>query len=134
MMPTRRTIPYDVVFHLQLEALRNEGMLKTPSHHARFAHVKRYAPYFSWSLFAAVLMFCLGSLQSFASGLNHVSNEMQIDRAPQASLVYDRDNHIIFTFASEDRTNVSLDQISKSMVSAVLAAEDRYFFKPAGRD
>ena len=35
-------------------------------------------------------MFCLGSLQSFASGLNHVSREMQIDTAPQASLVYDR--------------------------------------------
>jgi membrane carboxypeptidase/penicillin-binding protein len=97
-------------------------MLKTPSHDARSACMKRYTPYFSWSLFAAVLMFCLGSLQSFAAGLNHVSSEMQIDRTSQASLVYDRDNHIIFTFASEDRTNVSLDRISPSMVSTTTQA------------
>jgi hypothetical protein len=70
-------------------------MLKTPSHHARFACMKRYTPYFSWSLFAAVLIFCLGSLQSFARGLNNTSSEMQIDRAPQASLVYE-----IVTFSS----------------------------------
>src|SRR6266571_1027680 len=95
----------------------------------RMARVKRYALYFSWSLFAAMLMFCLGSLQSFASGLNVVSREMQIDVAPQASLVYDRYDRVIFSFASEDRTNVSLDQVSAPMVAAVLAAEDRYFFK-----
>ena len=79
-------------------------------------------------------MFCLGSLQSFASALNHVSREMQIDTAPQASLVFDRNNQLIFSFASEDRTNVTLDRISTPMVTAVLAAEDRYFFKHAGMD
>lgn len=96
--------------------------------------MKRYAAYFLWSLFSATLMFCLGSLQSFASALNHTSGEMQIDTAPQASLVYDRHNNIIFSFASEDRTNVGLDRISTPMVNAVLAAEDRYFFKHAGMD
>jgi 1A family penicillin-binding protein len=109
-------------------------MRSTPTQHPRFVRAKRIAPYFSWSLFAAGLMFCLGSLQSFASGLNHVSREMQIDSAPQGSLVYDRDNHVIFSFATEDRTNVSLDHISKPMVTAVLAAEDRYFFKHSGMD
>jgi len=79
-------------------------------------------------------MFCLGSLQSFANGLNHVSQEIRIDTAPQASLVFDRHNHIIFSFAAEDRTNVSLDQISAPMVWVALAAEDRYFFKHAGMD
>src|SRR5947199_364906 len=67
-------------------------MRQSPERHPRFVRAKRIAPYFSWSLFAAGLMFCLGSLQSFASGLNHVSREMQIDTAPQASLVYDRNN------------------------------------------
>ena len=79
-------------------------------------------------------MFCLGSLQSFASALNHASREMQIDTAPQASLVFDRNNQLIFSFASEDRTSVTLDRISTPMVTAVLAAEDRYFFKHAGMD
>jgi 1A family penicillin-binding protein len=109
-------------------------MRHTPPPQVRFARAKQIAPYFSWSLFAAGLMFCLGSLQGFASGLNDVSREMQIDTAPQASLVYDRDNHVIFSFATEDRTSVSLDQVSKSMVMAVLAAEDRHFFKHAGMD
>jgi 1A family penicillin-binding protein len=109
-------------------------MRHTPPRQVRFARAKQIAPYFSWSLFAAGLMFCLGSLQGFASGLNDVSREMQIDTAPQASLVYDRDNHVIFSFATEDRTSVSLDQVSKSMVMAVLAAEDHHFFKHAGMD
>jgi 1A family penicillin-binding protein len=96
--------------------------------------VKRLAPYFCWSLAAAALMVCLGSLQYFASGLNTVSRELQIDSAPEASLVYDRHNNVVFSFASEDRTNIRLDQVSGAMVSAVIAAEDRYFYKHAGMD
>jgi 1A family penicillin-binding protein len=83
---------------------------------------------------AVTLIFCLGSLQIFASGLNRVSRELQLDTAPQASLVFDRNGRVVFSFASEDRTNVTLDQISPAMVSAVVAAEDRYFFKHAGLD
>jgi 1A family penicillin-binding protein len=79
-------------------------------------------------------MFCLGSLQSFASGLNTVSRQMEIDTAPQASLVYDRHNNLVFSFASEDRTNVSLDDVSPAMISAVLAAEDRTFYQHIGMD
>jgi 1A family penicillin-binding protein len=77
-------------------------------------------------------MFCLGSLQSFASGLNVVSLQMNIDAAPQASLVYDRRHNLVFSFAAEDRTDVSLDEVSPAMVAAVLAAEDRSFFRHAG--
>ena len=56
----------------------------------------------------------------------------RLNSAPEASLVYDRHNNLIFSFASEDRTNVPLDRVSSAMVSAVLAAEDRYFYKHAG--
>ena len=83
---------------------------------------------------ASTLIFCLGSLQIFASGLNRVSRELNLDTAPQASLVFDRNGHVVFSFASEDRTNVTLDHISPNVVSAVVAAEDRYFFKHAGLD
>jgi penicillin-binding protein 1A len=82
----------------------------------------------------ALLIFCLGSLQTFATGLDRVSRELELDTAPQASLVFDRSGRVVFSFASEDRTNVTLDHISRPMVSAVVAAEDRYFFKHAGLD
>jgi len=59
---------------------------------------------------------------------------MEISRAPQASLVYDRNGHLVFSFASEDRTDVALDDVSPAMVSAVLAAEDRSFYRHVGMD
>ena len=84
-----------------------------------------------WSIAAAALMFCLGSLQGFASDLNRLTRELNINSASEASLVYDRHNKVVFSFASEDRTNVRLDQISRTMVAAVVAAEDRHFYKHA---
>jgi 1A family penicillin-binding protein len=96
--------------------------------------VKRIAPYIGWSAVAATLVLCLGSLQGFASGLDHLTLGLQLDSAPEASLVYDRDNHVVFSFASEDRTNVPLDQVSSAMVTAVLTAEDRSFYRHAGMD
>src|SRR5439155_27040376 len=100
----------------------------------RIARAKQYACCFWWSLFTAAVMFCLGSLQSFASGLNVVSGQIELDTAPQATLVYDRNNNLVFSFASEDRTDVPLDDVSPAVVSAVLAAEDRSFYKHVGMD
>lgn len=97
-------------------------------------NIRRIVPYFGWSAIAAVLIVCLGSLHGFASGLDVITRNLQLDSAPEASLVFDRNNNVIFSFASEDRTNVPLDQISDSMIAAVLAAEDRYFYKHAGMD
>ena len=90
--------------------------------------------YFIWCLAAVALLFCLGSLHVFASGLDQLARDMKLDSAPEASLVYDRHNNLVFSFASEDRTNVPLDRVSSTMVSALLTAEDRYFFQHAGMD
>ena len=98
------------------------------------ARVKQFGRYFIWCVAAATLVFCLESLHVFASGLDQVTRNLQLDSAPEASLVYDRRNNLVFSFASEDRTNVPLDRVSPLMVSAVLTAEDRYFFKHAGMD
>jgi len=87
-----------------------------------------------WGAAAAALVFCLGSLHLFASGLDRLTRDLRLDSAPEASLVYDRHNNLVFSFASEDRTNVPLDRVSPAMVAAVLTAEDRYFFKHAGMD
>jgi penicillin-binding protein 1A len=89
---------------------------------------------FLWSTAAAALAFCLGSLHVFANGLDQLGRQLQLDTAPEASLVYDRHGNLVFSFASEDRTTVPLDQVSQTMVSAVLAAEDRHFFRHAGLD
>jgi 1A family penicillin-binding protein len=95
---------------------------------------KSYVALFAWSFFVAASIVCLESLQGFGANLDEISLAMQVNRAPQASLVFDRDNHVVFSFAREDRTNVSLDQISAALISAVLAAEDRHFFDHAGLD
>jgi penicillin-binding protein 1A len=97
-------------------------------------NAKAVAKIFGWSALAAVMMFCLGSLQAFATRLDRLSRELELNAAPEASLVYDRFGRVVFSFASEDRTNVPLDRISPSMVSAVVTAEDRYFFRHAGMD
>jgi 1A family penicillin-binding protein len=96
--------------------------------------VKEFGRYLLWCMAAAAFVFCLGSLHGFAAGLDQLTREIQLDRAPEASLVYDRHDNLVFSFASEDRTNVPLDRVSPLMVSAVLTAEDRYFFSHAGMD
>ena len=96
--------------------------------------LKQFARYLGWSIAAAAIVFCLGSLHVFATGLDRISRDLQLDSAPEGSLVYDRDNNLVFTFASEDRTNVPLDRVSKEMVAAVLTSEDRHFFEHSGMD
>ena len=96
--------------------------------------VREFARYFIWCVAAATLVFCLGSLHLFARELDRISRDLKLDTAPEASLVYDRHNNLVFSFASEDRTNVPLDRVSPRMISAVLTAEDRYFYRHAGMD
>ena len=95
---------------------------------------RNIASYVGWSVIGITFVLCLGSLQGFASGLDRVARDLQLNSVPEASLVYDRNNNLIFSFAIEDRTNVPLDRVSSTMVSALLAAEDRYFYKHAGID
>src|SRR6185436_5528779 len=95
---------------------------------------KQIARWVAWSTAAVFFSFCLGSLHVFATDLDRVTSDMSLDTAPEASLVYDRHGNLIFSFASEDRTTVPLDRVSPAMISAVVAAEDRHFFRHAGMD
>ncbi len=94
----------------------------------------QFARYALWSAGTLSFLFCLGSLHLFTSGLDRLTLDLQLDTAPQASLIYDRHGNLVFSFASEDRTNVPLDQVSPTMISAVVAAEDRNFFRHGGMD
>jgi penicillin-binding protein 1A len=96
--------------------------------------LEQVLPYVVWSLAAAFLVFCLGSLHLFATQLDDLSRHIELDRAPEASLVYDRHHNLLLTFASEDRTYIRLDQMSSALVAAVVVAEDRHFYRHAGMD
>src|SRR5262245_37557119 len=54
--------------------------------------------------------------------------------APQATIVYDREDHPLFTFFREQRTDVPLDHVSQAMTAAMLAIEDRRFYQHHGID
>ena len=98
------------------------------------ARVRTVARFFCWFVVGAIFALCLGSLQAFSTGLDRLTHSLRLDLASEASLVYDRHGNLVSSFASEDRTNVPLDRVSPAMISAVLAAEDRHFFRHAGMD
>ena len=95
---------------------------------------KRVVQCIWWSAAVAALAVCLGTLHLLAADLDRIGRDLQLDTAPEASLVYDRNNNLVFSFASEDRTNVPIDRVSRAMITAVLTSEDRSFFRHAGMD
>src|SRR5262245_1514402 len=60
--------------------------------------------------------------------------QFQLDTGPQATLLYDRNGQLVFSLYEEERTDRPLAQVSPSLVSAVLAAEDRHFRSHSGVD
>ena len=79
-------------------------MRRTPrsNHRAIFRLVRRLG---------GTLIFCLGSLQAYRErASNRITRDIELNSAPEASLVYDRHNNVVFSFASEDRTNVPLER------------------------
>ena len=63
-----------------------------------------------------------------------VADGITLDPAPQASIVFDRNDRPVFTFFRERRTDVPLDRVSPHMIDAVLAIEDRRFYTHNGVD
>jgi len=57
-----------------------------------------------------------------------------LERGPEATVVLDAHDRSIFTFYTEQRINVALDQMAPVLVRAVLTAEDRRFYSHRGLD
>ena len=70
----------------------------------------------------------------FAGTMDDTSDLARIHPQPQATVVYDRLDHSAFRFYLEQRIDVTLDRVSPHMVNAILAAEDRRFYRHHGLD
>jgi penicillin-binding protein 1A len=66
--------------------------------------------------------------------LDRAGAALEIAPRPQATRVFDRSSRVAFSFFIEERTDVPLDQVSRHMVEAILAVEDRRFHEHHGVD
>jgi penicillin-binding protein 1A len=71
---------------------------------------------------------------SAAAELSHASTIAEIGSHPQTTVVYDRHNRPAFTFFQEQRVDVPLDRVSRHMIDAIIAVEDRRFYSHNGLD
>jgi 1A family penicillin-binding protein len=69
-----------------------------------------------------------------AGELEQASAVAELTPPAQATIVFDRHGRPAFSFFSEHRINVRLDEVSPLMVQALLAVEDRRFFSHHGLD
>jgi penicillin-binding protein 1A len=71
---------------------------------------------------------------SIADELERAVTLAQLRPRAQATIVYDRQGNPAFSFYTEQRTDVSLDQVSRHMIAAILSVEDRRFYSHHGLD
>jgi 1A family penicillin-binding protein len=100
--------------------------------------MRRYILVFAIGALAAAIWTTLWRAAGFASS---IAGELDRDSAlagiavrPQATLVYDRHGRPAFTYFVEQRIEVPLDGVSRHMIQAILAAEDKRFFSHHGVD
>src|ERR1700674_4883860 len=74
------------------------------------------------------------AIHRVAAEVATVANGVTLDTAPQATIVFDVHDRPVFTFYQEERTSVPLGRVSSHMVAAILAIEDRRFYRHRGVD
>ena len=70
----------------------------------------------------------------YSRDLDAAAAALELGSGPQATLLYDRDGRLFLLLHDEARTDRRLDQLSPTIVRAVLAAEDRRFWSHRGID
>ena len=81
--------------------------------------------------FAGVLG--IGATQ-VASGMTGLPAELKTEPLAQRTIMVDADGNVIATLYDENRINVSLSQISRTMVKSIVAIEDYRFYQHGALD
>jgi membrane peptidoglycan carboxypeptidase len=72
--------------------------------------------------------------RNVADTMDNLPAELQTDPLPQKTRLVDADGNVIATLYDENRVNVPLDQISRTMVKAIVAIEDYRFYEHGALD
>jgi penicillin-binding protein 1A len=80
--------------------------------------------------------FGLALFAIIAGGLYYLSRIPLPSPAPlaQTSFVYDSTGHVLASFSTQNRVNVSIKQVPPVVVNAVVSTEDRHFFSEGALD
>src|SRR3954462_4264685 len=69
-----------------------------------------------------------------AQAMDNLPADLQTDPLPQKTKLLDSDGNTIATFYDENRVNVSLSQVSRIMVKAIVAIEDTRYYEHGALD
>ena len=83
-----------------------------------------------------VVLFLLFFLAVFFGLTGHVPTSAQLNKInnPQASEVFSEDGKLLGRYYIENRSNVTIDEISKNVIDALIATEDARFYEHRGID
>jgi 1A family penicillin-binding protein len=97
-----------------------------------------------WSIVMAVVLvsaatwFCVlqatTAMYGIVTQLGHAEELAALTPRPQATIVFDRAGQPAFSFFVEQRTDIPLESMSRHIIDALLAIEDRRFYKHNGVD
>src|SRR3954453_17462129 len=72
--------------------------------------------------------------RNVANTMDSLPAELKTDPLPQKTKLVDAAGNTIATFYDENRVNVSLDQISRTMIEAIISIEDYRFYQHGAID
>ena len=72
--------------------------------------------------------------RNVATAMDSLPAELETNPLPQRTRLLDSDGATIATFYDENRVNVSLDQISRTMIESIISIEDSRFYQHGALD
>ena len=91
----------------------------------------------AWGLLIALCLatgLAVHRLWKFRGEIEKLAVRLSLDVGPESTLLYDSDNKLISALFEQHRIAVRLEEMSPSLINAVLVTEDRRFFDHSGVD
>jgi penicillin-binding protein 1A len=97
---------------------------------------RRILRYGAILVIVGIVLFTILFLAVFFGMTGHVPTSTQLKniKNPQASEVFSEDGKLLGRFYIENRSNVTIDEISKNVIDALIATEDARFYEHRGID